>query len=622
MRALDYHASTKHSWERIRANPHSLDFANMPLPFKIYTDLARQPLSTDLPDSAVPALAALAEPGAHAGGDRVPGRNELAHLLSAVGITKRRRYPGGEMLFRGAPCTGALYHIEVYVICTDLKDLPAGVYQFQPKDSSVCLLRPGDCRQVLIDASGAHAAVADAPVVLVLTSTWWRNAWKYQARAYRHAWWDSGCMAANLLAQAAALELPAALVAGYADDPVNRLLDVDPEKEASLMLVPIGRGGPAQAAAPPRLAPLGLSTEPLSHHEVAYPDIPAVHAASCLNTGAEAAAWRGAMDGGTEASPERLVPLQPAADDAVPAEPLEAVIRRRGSSRRFTGKNISFTALSTILDRTDRTIAADFRAPSGASLCDLYLIVNAVDGLPAGTYAYRPAHGGLEPLREGTFREEATALALGQDLAGEASVNLYFLADLQRVTARFGDRGYRAAELEGGIRGGRVYLAAYALGLGATGLAFLDAPYGSGAAAATPGRRGARRACGRTPSRPRRLPPAARRGRPDRAGARRCMGRGDGHTGGGRRGFGHQHRRPLCRERGHDIRQDPRRRSPARRPADEAGGGPATDPYLRPGRRSRVGLALCPCPGDRREPRQGGLRWRHDPAPRRDIRSG
>ena len=338
MRALDYHESTKHSWERIRANPHSLDFANMPLPFKIYSGVARQPLSTNLPDSAVPALAALADPGAHAGGDRVPGRNELARLLSAVGITKRRRYPGGEMLFRGAPCTGALYHIEVYVVCADLKDLPAGVYQFQPKDSSLCLLRADDCRQVLVEASGAHAAVAEAPVVLVLTSTWWRNAWKYQARAYRHAWWDSGCMAANLLAQAAALELPATLVAGYADEPVNRLLDIDPEKEASLMLVPIGRGGPAHAAAPPRLAPLGLSTEPLSRYEVAYPDIPAVHAASCLNTGAEAAAWRVAMDGGTEASPDRLVPLQPAADDAVPAEPLEAVIRRRGSSRRFTGK--------------------------------------------------------------------------------------------------------------------------------------------------------------------------------------------------------------------------------------------------------------------------------------------
>ena len=59
------------------------------------------------------------------------------------------------------PCTGALYHIEVYVVCADLEGLPAGIYQFQPKDFSVCLLRAGDYRQVLIDASGAHTAVAE-----------------------------------------------------------------------------------------------------------------------------------------------------------------------------------------------------------------------------------------------------------------------------------------------------------------------------------------------------------------------------------------------------------------------------------------------------------------------------
>jgi nitroreductase len=40
--------------------------------------------------------------------------------------------------------------------------------------------------------------------------------------------------------------------------------------------------------------------------------------------------------------------------------------------------------------------------------------------------------------------------------------------------AQLGNRGYRAAQLEGGIIGGRVYLGAYALGLGATGLTFFD----------------------------------------------------------------------------------------------------------------------------------------------------
>ena len=474
MKALDYHETTKHSWERIHANPHSLDFSNMPRPFKIFSDVARKPFPTDLTDSSVPALAALAEQGARTGSDRVPGSNELARLLSAVGITKRRRHPGGEILFRGASCTGALYHIEVYVVCADLGELPAGVYQFQPKDFSVCPLRTGDYRQILIEASGAHTAVAEAPVVLVLTSTWWRNAWKYQARAYRHAGWDSGCMVANLLAQAAALELPGAVVVGYADDLINRLLDVDPEKEASLMLMPIGRGSTAPVAPPPPFERLGLSTEPFSRYEVTYPEIPAAHAATFLNAGAEAAEWRVAMDRDAGAAPKRLVPLEPAEDEALPAEPVESVILRRGSTRRFTDMSISFTQLSTILDRTNRSITADFLTPSGTSLCDLYLIVNAVDGLPAGTYAYRPTYGGLEPLREGTFRQEAAALALGQELAGEASVNLYYLTDLQRVVELYGDRGYRAAELEGGIRGGKVYLAAYALRLGATGLTFID----------------------------------------------------------------------------------------------------------------------------------------------------
>ncbi len=51
---------------------------------------------------------------------------------------------------------------------------------------------------------------------------------------------------------------------------------------------------------------------------------------------------------------------------------------------------------------------------------------------------------------------------------------VFFLADLERVLGRFGNRGYRIAQLEAGILGGRMYLAAYGLGLGATGLTFYD----------------------------------------------------------------------------------------------------------------------------------------------------
>ena len=40
--------------------------------------------------------------------------------------------------------------------------------------------------------------------------------------------------------------------------------------------------------------------------------------------------------------------------------------------------------------------------------------------------------------------------------------------------ARYGNRGYRVAQMEGAIAGGRTYLATYALGLAATGLTFFD----------------------------------------------------------------------------------------------------------------------------------------------------
>jgi nitroreductase len=72
------------------------------------------------------------------------------------------------------------------------------------------------------------------------------------------------------------------------------------------------------------------------------------------------------------------------------------------------------------------------------------------------------------------LRDEAGFLDLGQALAADAAVNVYSLSNLHAVLARFGNRGYRAAQLEGAIQGGKLYLAAYALGLGATGLTFFD----------------------------------------------------------------------------------------------------------------------------------------------------
>ena len=100
--------------------------------------------------------------------------------------------------------------------------------------------------------------------------------------------------------------------------------------------------------------------------------------------------------------------------------------------------------------------------------------MHAVDDLVPGTYYYRRVDRALELLAAGDFRRESGRLGLSQQLPADAAVNIYCLSSLLPILERFGNRGYRAAQLEGGITGGRMYLAAYALGLGATGLTFFD----------------------------------------------------------------------------------------------------------------------------------------------------
>lgn len=472
----DYHERTKHSPWSVRSSRHVLDWDNQPLPFKLYRDLEPIPLPRSHSENPTPALAAIAQEVPP--DERIPRLGELARVFDlGAGITKEKRHPGGSVYFRAYPNTGALYHVDVYLVCGELPDLSAGVYHFGPHDFSLRRLREGDWRGVLVEASGRNPELAQAPAILASASTYWRNSWKYQARAWRHCFWDAGTLHANLLAVAASEGLAARVLLGWADRPVERLLGLDPLREGALTLVPLGRS--ADPVPPAREMPeLHHATEPLSREAVDYPEIREAQAASSLMDGAQAAAWRSAAHRAAASDPRDvragLLPLRPTAAPERSQRSLDRVVRRRGSTRAFDAtRSISFEELSTALDRATRGVAADYLEP-GASLLDLYLIVNAVDGLDSGAYRYHRDSRCLELLRKGDFRRAAGGLGLGQALPADAAVDIYSLTRLPELLERFGGRGYRAAQLEGGITGGRLYLAAYAQGFGATGLTFFD----------------------------------------------------------------------------------------------------------------------------------------------------
>ena len=317
--------------------------------------------------------------------------------------------------------------------------------------------------------------IANAPATIVYTDVFWRNACKYQAREYRHTFWDCGTVLSNTLAIAAAHRIPAKVVTGFVDRSVNELLDLDARREVAVALLPMGEAAGAITEDSPEVTPLSLGTEPTSDYELDFPAIWEIHEASSLETADEVASWRTGTRPVTAAQPSgQLFQLEPSTADEMPQAPIESVIIRRGSSRRFSRDSITFQQLSIALDRATHVIPADFAQAANVKLNDLYLIVNAVDGLPPGTYLFHPDRSALELLVEGEFRQEAGYLGLHQDLPADASVNVYFLSALGPILERLGNRGYRAAQLEAAIMAGKLYLAAYAQRLGATGLTFYD----------------------------------------------------------------------------------------------------------------------------------------------------
>jgi SagB-type dehydrogenase family enzyme len=476
MAAWNYHDGTKHSYWSVRSSSHYLDWANRPLPFKIYPTIEAIALPRDVPQTGVAALAAISARVPIAGSGAVPDLRDLARILFfSAGITKQRKYPGGEIYFRAAACTGALYEIELYVVTGELEGLNAGVYHFNPADMSLRLLRQGDFRGNLAQATAMEPAVAHAPATIACTGTYWRNAWKYAARTYRHFGWDGGTLLANMLAVAAASGLPAEIVLGFVDAEVNRLLDLDTRREVSLCLVPIGRGAEDSLPAPREATARGLETIPLSKREIEFPAMLEMHEASSLASREETAQWRERGPVFPPSSPAgEETRLQPLSEEEQPKDTIEEVILRRGSTRTFDpAASITLAQLSTILDRATQGLPADFLA-TGAQLNDIYLIAHAVEGLAAGAYFFHRQGKTLELLKHGKFRAEAGRLGLEQQLPADACVDVFFLADLRRILEGYGNRGYRAVQLEAGAIGGKMYLAAYALRLGASGLTFFD----------------------------------------------------------------------------------------------------------------------------------------------------
>src|SRR5436309_3217432 len=351
--ALTYHEATKHSEVSIGASAHHLDWNNKPAQFKEYKNLASFALPRNFPRPEENSIKAIKGETKDAGANQIDIGVLSELLFFSAGLTRKMRFGKECYYMRAASATGALYPIELYVICGRIPGLEAGVYHFNPLHFSLAKLREGDYRASLDYAGSSHSL--SAPLTLAFTSLAWRS-----------------------------------------------------------------RLGPSKRTIPP--------TTP-------------------------------------------AFPLRESGEDLSPR--LDEVILLRGSTRKFAKDPISFDRLSTIIRASATKIPLDF-LPDNETLIDFYFIANDVQGLSPGSYFYDMNTESIEQLKVLRNRSMSGYLCLGQHLFSDASVVFFLMTDLDSALKSLGNRGYRAAQFEAGVRAGQIYLSSYAVGIGASGSTFFD----------------------------------------------------------------------------------------------------------------------------------------------------
>jgi SagB-type dehydrogenase family enzyme len=485
--ALKYHEATKHSEISVQLSRHYLDWDNKPLAFKVYIKLPSKPIPQDFSQPKLDAITSVSSiKPAKSATTSILDIKKLAEILFfSAGITREMKYPFGSYYMRAASATGALYPIELYVVCQDIPGLGSGIYHFCPGDFTLTELRIGDYRAELASAAGDNGNIITSPVTIVFTSFAWRNAWKYQSRSYRHWFWDAGVIAANLLATSISNDIHPFLIVGFVDNIVNQLLRLDDKRESSVAMAAIDT---MRSKEPETNVKEIISSSlpipevlPLSKKgEIEYPEIWKIHHASSLHSTQEVKNWVNnatafkKRDLNRDVSYSQPIKFEEPSSSTPPPPNLGEVILRRGSSRRFARTSIFFTQLSNILYSSTRGIPIDFIKEDEDSIVDVYMIVNDVNGLQRGSYFFNRSTDSLEQLRINVSRDMSGYLCLRQTLFSDASVVFFLMTDLHSVLKTLGNRGYRASQFEAGIIAGKIYLSAYAQGIGASGSTFYD----------------------------------------------------------------------------------------------------------------------------------------------------
>ncbi|HEY9748226.1 MAG TPA: SagB/ThcOx family dehydrogenase, partial [Allocoleopsis sp.] len=472
--AQHYHERTKYDPQTLASKGHYWDWQNQPVPFKEYkigTSLDLKPYLTDSQDC----LAADSE---------TAWWQRLSRLLfCSYGLTGMIPTASSPVYLRAAPSAGGLYPAEVYLVSRGTPFLPAGLYNYQSKTHALLHFWDSEVWQKLQSACFWHPILDDTQMALVTTAVFARSAWRYQDRAYRRIFLDTGHLLGNIELACALNDYRPHLIGGFADTALNQLLYLDPEQEGAIAVIPL-----ADLLQVKQNLPLAVTTLP-SATQTEYPSIPDGELLGYFHQATEIqpnAVFKKAQLRPRLAQPQpdkynfpfclKVATLSPPISWGENLGALQATMLRRRSTREYSGESITLAELKALLDFTYQPQHYTEQALDGhpdyfvLNSIQTFVAVSGVIGLEEGCYYYAPHTQELRQIRFKNFRRELHYLCLGQDLGRDAAAVVFHTADLKTAVAEYGDRVYRYLHMDAGHLGQKLNLAAIHLGLGVSGI--------------------------------------------------------------------------------------------------------------------------------------------------------
>lgn len=479
---INYHNKSKHTPYGLAPGPGFMDWSNEPAPERTFVgskviELPFIDTENSLKFKDLNSIITNRN-------DNHIGLSQIGSILElSMGLSAWKSYGENKWALRMNPSSGNLHPTECYILTPSLKGTNgvSTLSHYNPYNHSLEVRH--EFTKDFFDGKG---------FIIILSSIYWREAWKYGMRAFRYCNHDIGHAIGTLSYSARLQNLNLELLHTLSNKDLNLLSGLGRTKFAKdeeefpdcVLYCGSDSSKDSLISIIKELEDAQLNGIPnqLSENHIVWEDI-----YSAIKTT-------------EEHNPLKENPVIELIEDIkYDGQDISAekIIRKRRSAQHFDGKTIiSKDSFYSILNSTvTKSNSAPFNTINSISPSHLVIFVHRVKGLDKGLYILlrnsedtevlkssfskdftwekikeTPATLKLYLLHKEDLKDAAQAISCSQDIAKDSAFSLAMVAKFEENLNQYGASYYKKLYWEAGLTGQALYLSAEAHGLRATGI--------------------------------------------------------------------------------------------------------------------------------------------------------